>query len=83
MKYFRDEYEAHILEGRCPAKVCKGLITFTIDGPTCTGCMLCAKKCPVDAISGKKKKPHVIDQDLCIQCGVCQDVCPVDAVTVE
>lgn len=83
IKNFREEYKAHIIERRCPARVCKDLITFTIDGEACTGCTVCAKKCPVDAIEGDKKKPHTIHQDICIRCGVCLDVCPVDAVNVE
>jgi ferredoxin len=82
IKYFRDEYTSHIEDKRCPAGVCKALITFTIDKEKCTGCRLCSKKCPQEAISGEVKQPHVIDQDKCIKCGVCADVCKFDAVLV-
>ncbi|MFC1588489.1 NADH-quinone oxidoreductase subunit NuoF, partial [Planctomycetota bacterium] len=82
LRYFRDEYEAHIKEGRCPAGVCKALITFTIDAEKCKGCPLCKKNCPQDAISGEKKKLHTIDQSKCIKCGVCLEVCRLDAVVV-
>ena len=80
IRYFRDEYEAHIHEKRCPAKVCPGLFQYEIDPKTCTGCVLCAKRCPVDAITGKKKELHVIDQETCTYCGTCFDVCPFSAV---
>lgn len=83
LRYFREEYEAHIAEKRCPAGVCKSLITYTIDADACTGCMRCLKPCPTDAISGERKKPHVIDQDKCIQCGTCMDACRDDAVIVK
>jgi NADP-reducing hydrogenase subunit HndC len=83
IRYFRDEYLAHIKDHRCPAGVCRDLITYRIAPDVCTGCTLCAQTCPQACISGKKKKPHTIDQDACIRCGACMDVCPVDAVVVE
>ena len=83
IQYFRDEYEAHIADKRCPAGVCKALITFTIDQEKCKGCRLCAKNCPEGAISGEAKEPHTIDQDKCIKCGVCFDACKFDAVLVQ
>ncbi|MGD8966495.1 MAG: NADH-quinone oxidoreductase subunit NuoF [Anaerolineae bacterium] len=83
LRYFRDEYEAHIHEHRCPAAVCKALITYTIDAEACTGCTSCARQCPQEAITGERKEPHVIDQELCIRCGVCLDTCRFDAVIVE
>ena len=83
LKYFRDEYTAHILEKKCPAKVCKNLLKYEIIPDACTGCMVCAKKCPVNAISGERKKPHVIDQLVCIKCGDCYSRCKFDAITVS
>jgi NAD-dependent dihydropyrimidine dehydrogenase PreA subunit len=80
IKYFRDEYEAHINEKRCPAGVCKDLLTYSIIEAICTGCTLCARVCPVTAITGEKKKPHVINQDLCIKCGSCFDKCKFKAI---
>jgi len=80
LRYFREEYEAHIRDKRCPAKVCPGLFAYEIDPDTCKGCGVCLKNCPVDAISGESKKPHAIDQDLCTQCGTCFEKCPFDAV---
>lgn len=82
IKYFRDEYEAHITDKKCPAGVCKSLITYDIND-NCTGCTLCAQNCPVDAISGKNKEIHTIDQNKCIKCGVCYDVCNFNAVEVK
>ncbi len=76
LRYFKDEYEAHIREKSCPALVCKELIIYHIEPEKCVGCLLCLKNCPVEAISGERKKVHVIDQDLCIKCGACFDVCP-------
>ena len=83
IKYFRDEYIAHIVDKKCPAKVCTALIHYTIDPAKCIGCTKCARQCPVNAISGELKKPHLIDQDDCIRCGQCMAVCPVKAISVE
>lgn len=83
IRYFRNEYEAHINDRKCPACDCTDLLTFKIDGEKCTGCTLCKKKCPVDAIVGDVRKPHVIDSVKCIQCGKCRDVCRFDAVLVS
>jgi len=80
LRYFRDEYEAHIREKRCPAGVCTALIRYDIDAETCTGCTACARKCPVTAIAGERKKLHTIDQDICIKCGICREACRFDAV---
>ncbi len=80
---FRDEYEAHIKDKKCPAHVCKALINFHIDPDKCTGCTVCAKNCPADAISGNRKEPHIIDQDKCIKCGICYTVCKFDSINVE
>ena len=76
IRYFRDEYEAHIKDKRCPAGVCKGLISYYIDPEKCQACMICARQCPVGAISGAKKQIHVIDQEKCTKCGTCFEVCP-------
>ena len=83
IRYFRDEMEAHVKEHSCPAGVCKALISYTIDAEKCNGCTLCSKRCPVGAISGERKKPHVIDQDLCTKCGVCYEVCRPEAVVCK
>ena len=83
IKYFRDEYEAHVNEKRCPAGKCKALITYFIDPEACTGCTLCAKKCPTNCIAGDKKQPHVIDVGNCIKCDTCRQVCKFDAVKVR
>lgn len=82
IKYFREEYLAHIEGHKCPAGVCKSLIAYEIDPELCRGCSLCAKKCPADAISGEMKEPFVIDTAVCIKCGVCFDVCKFKAVAI-
>ncbi len=82
LRYFGEEYKAHIEEGRCPAKVCKALIHYEIDQAKCTGCTLCKKRCPSAAIEGEPKKKHRLLQEKCVKCGVCYDVCNFDAVAV-
>ncbi|WP_028325451.1 NADH-ubiquinone oxidoreductase-F iron-sulfur binding region domain-containing protein [Desulfatirhabdium butyrativorans] len=81
--YFRDEYEAHIRDKKCPAGVCKPLFHYEIDPEKCTGCHSCAKKCPQEAITGEKKKPHQLDQSKCIKCGICYDTCKFDAIVIR
>jgi len=83
LKYFRSEYEAHVVEKQCPAGVCTALITYFTDTEACTGCGACAKICPHQAIQGEKKKPHKIDPDLCSRCGSCVEVCRFDAIKVK
>lgn len=83
LRYFRDEYEAHIYEKRCPAKVCRALIRYEILADACTGCTVCARNCPVNAISGERRQTHVIDPDTCIRCGICMQVCNFNAVVIE
>jgi len=83
IRHFRDEYEEHIREKKCRAKVCKALIRFHIDEEKCTGCTLCARNCPVEAISGERKKTHKIDPDKCIKCSTCVYVCKFGAAIVE
>lgn len=83
IRYFRDEYEAHINEKRCPVGECRDLLTYSIEKDKCRGCTLCAKKCPAGAISGEVKNPHVIDQDKCIKCGQCITLCRFGAITVR
>ncbi len=80
--HFADEYRAHIEDERCPAGKCRDLITYEIVAELCTGCMVCGRNCPNNAISGEKLQPHVIDQELCDQCGMCKEVCKFDAVIV-
>jgi NADP-reducing hydrogenase subunit HndC len=76
LRYFRDEYEAHIKEKRCPALSCKALVAYYIDPAKCRACGMCLRKCPVSAIDGGKKKIHIIDQEKCTSCGTCFEVCP-------
>jgi len=83
LKYFRDEYIAHIVEKRCPAKVCKPLLTYTVIPEKCTGCTVCAKNCPTNCISGARKEIHFIDQEACIKCGMCFTKCKFDAIHIE
>ena len=80
LRYFRDEYEAHIKEKRCPAGVCKALLSYNIDRDKCRGCTLCARTCPAGAIMGSVKNPHVIDQTKCIKCGACMEKCKFGAI---
>jgi len=80
IRYFREEYDAHIAERRCPAKQCRGLFRYEIDPEACKACGICKKNCPADAITGEKKVPHVIDQEKCTLCGTCFEKCPFDAV---
>lgn len=81
LRYFRDEYLAHVVDKKCPAGVCKAMMSYTIVEEKCKGCGICAKRCPVDAISGVVKLPYAIDQDKCIKCGVCMDSCKFAAIT--
>ncbi len=81
--YFRDEYEAHIKDKRCPSGVCKPLFHYDIDEEACNGCTLCAKRCPEEAITGEKKKPHHLNIEKCIKCGICYDACKFDAILIK
>ncbi|MDD4444612.1 MAG: NADH-ubiquinone oxidoreductase-F iron-sulfur binding region domain-containing protein, partial [Eubacteriales bacterium] len=83
LRYFRDEYEAHVVDKKCPTGVCKGLVEYKILSDKCIGCTACARVCPVDAISGKVKEVHSIDPSLCIKCGSCIAACKFGAIIVE
>jgi ferredoxin len=83
LRYFRDEYTAHIQDKKCPAAVCKDLITFYIIAENCNGCTLCARNCTEQAITGELRQLHVIDESKCIRCGICREVCNRDAVGVR
>jgi NAD-dependent dihydropyrimidine dehydrogenase PreA subunit len=83
LKYFREEYEAHIHEHRCPAGVCKPLIEYWIDPDRCTGCTACVRICPQQAIEGERKAPHVLIRSQCIKCGACYDVCRFAAIVIR
>ncbi len=83
IRYFKDEYEAHIRESRCPAGVCKALVSYYINPEQCQACQICLRECPVGAIMGGKNIVHVIDQDKCTKCGTCLDVCPIRFAAVE
>ena len=80
LRYFRDEYEAHVVQKTCPAGVCKKLVSYSILADKCRGCTLCARQCPVNAISGTVKNPHVIDKEKCIKCGACIEKCKFGAI---
>ncbi len=82
LQYFRDEYIAHIKDKKCPAKVCRPLLTYTVDQEACTGCLVCLKNCPSDAITGERKQPHLIHQDLCTKCGICYSKCKFDSIVL-
>ena len=83
IRYFRDEYEAHITHKKCPAKVCRPLLTYKVDEEKCTGCMVCLKNCPVKAITGERKQVHLINQDICTKCGVCFSKCKFDSILLS
>ncbi|MBD3414229.1 MAG: NADH-quinone oxidoreductase subunit NuoF [Candidatus Aminicenantes bacterium] len=83
LRYFRDEYEAHVVDKKCPAGVCKDLIRYIIIEDKCTGCMACIKPCPEDAITGELKKVHTLDENKCIRCGACYEACKFDAIKIE
>jgi NADH:ubiquinone oxidoreductase subunit F (NADH-binding) len=82
LRHFRSEYEAHIYEKRCPAKVCRALIQYVIKPDVCTGCTVCARNCPTSAISGERRQAHTIDPDTCVRCGICMQVCNFNAIEI-
>jgi NADH:ubiquinone oxidoreductase subunit F (NADH-binding)/(2Fe-2S) ferredoxin/Pyruvate/2-oxoacid:ferredoxin oxidoreductase delta subunit len=83
LQHFRDEYEAHIFEKRCPSKTCRALIRYEIVDGVCTGCTVCARNCPVNAISGERRQTHTIDPNICIRCGICSQVCNFNAIEIN
>jgi len=83
LRWFRDEYEAHIHDRRCPAGACRKLLTYRIDAQKCKGCTVCATNCPAGAIVGERKSPHAIVLEKCVRCGACSTVCRFDAVVCE
>lgn len=83
LRFFRHEYEAHIYEKRCPAKVCRALIRYEIEKDVCTGCTVCARNCPVNAITGERRQPHEIDPEVCVRCGICMQVCNFNAIHIN
>ena len=83
IRYFRDEYETHIADKKCPAKECRALITYSIIEDKCTGCLLCKKACPQQAIIGELKELHKIDRSKCDKCGICYEICKFEAVEIE
>ena len=83
LRYFREEYDAHINQKKCAAGVCQALVTYSIDQEACTGCGVCMRECPFEAIRGKKKQPHQIDIELCQKCGICKNECKFEAIQVN
>jgi NAD-dependent dihydropyrimidine dehydrogenase PreA subunit len=83
LRYFREEYDAHIGQNRCPAGVCQALITYSIDPETCTGCGICKRECPHGAVRGEKKLAHKIESQLCQKCGICRSACSFEAIQVK